>query len=339
MILKFLFGLFGGLFLLKLYFGHSRKKCVNNVSLLGKTAVVTGSNTGIGLRAALELAKRGARVLLACRDQERAELARAEIVKLTGNDSVIIKLVDFSSLASVEKCAKDIQENEPKIDILVNNAGVGGLIDKYTEDGLNICMQVNYFGPTLFTFLLLGEDYSVKDLLKKSSNSRIINVASLLAKMGNFSVKTINQYAGRYGTYANSKLCNIFFTVKLARELKGGFLQKTRKISYLSPIPDARISVFSLHPGAVKTDIFRRLKGWRRALLDLVAYFTFKSPEEGAQTVIYLATEPNLENLSGRHFDDCEAVAAYASAEDPQLIEDVWSETCKLLKIDPKKYI
>ncbi|KAH1012265.1 dehydrogenase/reductase SDR family member 13 [Dendroctonus ponderosae] len=315
MILKFLFGLFGGLLLLKLYFGHSRKKCVNNVSLLGKTAVVTGSNTGIGLRAALELAKRGARVLLACRDQERAELARAEIVKLTGNDSVIIKLVDFSSLASVEKCAKDIQENEPKIDILVNNAGVGGLIDKYTEDGLNICMQVNYFGPTLFTFLLL-------DLLKKSSNSRIINVASLLAKMGNFSVKTINQYAGRYGTYANSKLCNIFFTVKLARELK-----------------DARISVFSLHPGAVKTDIFRRLKGWRRALLDLVAYFTFKSPEEGAQTVIYLATEPNLENLSGRHFDDCEAVAAYASAEDPQLIEDVWSETCKLLKIDPKKYI
>ncbi|XP_050304975.1 retinol dehydrogenase 11-like [Anthonomus grandis grandis] len=313
MYIKFLFGLIGFLIAVKLYFIHSTKRCLNHVCLVGKTVVVTGANTGIGFHSALEFAKRGSKVILACRDRDKAETARKEIVRLSENDRVFVKIVDFSSIKSIKKCAKEIAETEQCVDVLVNNAGAGGLAEKRTKDGFDILMQINYFGPVFFTLLLLP-------LLKNSSKGRIINVASSMAKLATLDPDDPNQYAGRYTTYSNSKLGNILFTVKLAEKLKG-----------------SGISVFSLHPGAIKTDIFRRVSGFRKALLKFVAFFTFKEPEEGAQTIIYAATEQNIEKYSGEHFEECSVVPPYPNAIDPILADKLWLKTCELLQVDCEK--
>ncbi|CAH1135022.1 unnamed protein product [Ceutorhynchus assimilis] len=315
MFLIIIFILTAWLFTLKIYLLFKSKTCLNNVSLIGKTVVVTGANTGIGYCAALDFAKRGARVILACRDREKAEIARTEIVRQTENVNVEVKIVDFARLCSVRERAKDILENEDRLDVLVNNAGAAALLDKVTEDGFQNVMQINYFGPVLFTLLLL-------DLMMKSPKARIINVASVLAKIGKIDPSNLNQYARSLGTYSNSKLGNILFTMMLAEKLKA-----------------TSISVFSLHPGVIRTKIFRRLtmQNWSKTLFNFAAYFTFKTPLQGSQTIIFTATEQNIENLSGRHFEECGVVTSYTSATNRKLAEDLWDETLKLLKINENK--
>lgn len=142
--------------------------------LVGKTAIVTGSNTGkylllnqiflvyyilsgIGFETAKEFAKRGARVILACRNKEKAEAAQRQIIEATDNTNVVIKLVDFSSLDSVRAFAKDINENEKRLDILVNNAGTADAGKPVSKDGLELIMQTNYFSSFLLTVLLIGK--------------------------------------------------------------------------------------------------------------------------------------------------------------------------------------
>ncbi|KAF2887869.1 hypothetical protein ILUMI_18304, partial [Ignelater luminosus] len=123
--------------------------------LVGKTTIVTGANTGIGFCTALDFAKRGAKVIIACRNKNKAEKARHTIIEQTGNSNVIVRIVDFTSLASVRAFARQIKETEDRLDILVNNAGVFGVANVTTDDGLNLSMHTNYFGPTLLTLLLI----------------------------------------------------------------------------------------------------------------------------------------------------------------------------------------
>ncbi|KAF2890331.1 hypothetical protein ILUMI_15842, partial [Ignelater luminosus] len=123
--------------------------------LYGKTTIVTGANTGIGFHTALDFAKRGAKVILACRNKDKAEKARHTIIEQTGNSNVIVGIVDLASLASVRAFARQIKETEDRLDILVNNAGGFGIANVTTDDGLNLSMQINYFGPTLLTLLLI----------------------------------------------------------------------------------------------------------------------------------------------------------------------------------------
>lgn len=143
--------------------------------LVGKTTLITGSNTGnefllnncemvtlfvrigIGYETAKEFAKRGARVILACRNKEKAEEAKKNIIKESDNTNVIVKIVDFSSLDSVRAFAEDINATEERLDILVNNAGAANLGKHITDDGLDPTMQVNYFSSFLLTILLIGE--------------------------------------------------------------------------------------------------------------------------------------------------------------------------------------
>jgi len=132
--------------------------CHSKTTLTVKTVIITGANTGIGKETALDLAKRGARVILACRNVQKAELAKGEIIKTSGNYNVIVRELDLASLASVRTFATGILESESRLDILINNAGVAGQAEKQlTEDGLEYRMQSNYFGHFLLTNLLLGE--------------------------------------------------------------------------------------------------------------------------------------------------------------------------------------
>nr|XP_023026933.1 retinol dehydrogenase 11-like [Leptinotarsa decemlineata] len=290
----------------KLYIKVTTGLCKSQVCLKGKTALITGANTGIGYETALDFAKRGARVILACRDEKRARQACNQIMKETNNTDVVYKLVDLASFKSVRKFAEDVNNTEERLDILVNNAGAGRLGNQRTEDDLPIILQVNYFSHFLLTNLLL-------DLLKKNP-SRIVNVSAIGAKLGNIDIKTLTVYKGDSDQYITSKLCQILFTIELSSRL-----QNTNVTSY------------SLHPGVIKTEIFRNLEAWKRRLILFLIEIFYKTAPEGAQTQIYCAIENGLEKYSGQHFHDCKLVSRYKSARDPELAKAVWEESERIV--------
>ncbi|XP_056639914.1 retinol dehydrogenase 11-like [Diorhabda sublineata] len=283
-------------------------RCNNKVCLTGKTVIVTGSNTGIGFETALECAKRGAKVIVACRDELKGSVAVQNIKTLTGNYDVILKLIDFSSLQSVRRFADDVLLTEERLDILINNAGALALGNHITDDGFQLEMQVNYFGPALLTLILI-------DLLKKSAPSRIVNVSSIAAKRAKMkSVDKLMAYDGHFDCYANTKLCVILFTQELSKRLK-----------------QFDVSVFTLHPGYIATEILTRHLGPFKSCLTYMSRRIFKSPEEGAQTTLYCALEPGIEHLTGGFFIECQYQEHFKTAQNPILAEQLWYETIKVL--------
>ncbi|XP_031603285.1 retinol dehydrogenase 13-like isoform X2 [Oreochromis aureus] len=151
--------------------------CHSKARLDGKTVLITGANTGIGKETAVDMARRGARVILACRDMEKANKAAEEVKKRSGNDSVIVRKLDLASLQSIRQLAKDVLASEERLDVLINNAGIMSCPKWKTEDGFEMQFGVNHLGHFLLTNCLL-------DLLKKSSPSRIVNVSSLAHERG-----------------------------------------------------------------------------------------------------------------------------------------------------------
>ncbi|XP_042634701.1 retinol dehydrogenase 12-like [Cyprinus carpio] len=269
------------------------------VKLKGKTAIVTGANTGIGKFIALDFARRGARVILACRSEVRGTAALQEIRGSTGNQNVHLRLLDTSSLNSVRKFASRILEEEKELHILVNNAGASGLPGKITADGLEITFATNHVGPFLLTSLLL-------DLLKKSAPARIVNVSSMNHWKGEVN---FDHFHGRNlkhvmdAAYNHTKLHNIIWTNELARRLQG-----------------TGVTANSLHPGVVMTDIMRNYNFIIRFLFNLVGFFFFKTAEEGAFSPIYCAVSEEVEGITGKYFDsDCSLVLPAPSARDPAL--------------------
>uniref|UniRef100_A0A8B9KGF5 Dehydrogenase/reductase (SDR family) member 13a, duplicate 3 n=1 Tax=Astyanax mexicanus TaxID=7994 RepID=A0A8B9KGF5_ASTMX len=205
-----------------IYYGvFSRSRCRSKATLQGKTAIVTGSNTGIGKATALDLAKRGARVILACRNKQKAEAAVFDIRRESGNTAVLFMPLDLASLKSVRTFAETFLKTEPRLDLLINNAGLMG--PGRTEDGFGIAFGVNHLGHFLLTLLLL-------DRLKASGQSRIVNVSALLHRLGSVDFNTLNTHkdlvTGQsswhcFKAYCHSKLCNVLFTRELANRLEG----------------------------------------------------------------------------------------------------------------------
>ena len=187
---------------------------------LGKTAVVTGANTGIGKETALDFAQRGARVILACRDGDKAKDAAREITAETGSDKVVVRILDLGCFESVRAFAKLINETEERLDILVNNAGLSGTYI-LTKDGYESIFQVNYLSHFLLTLLLIEK-------LKKSAPSRIVNVSSLghEAKDADFrghleDFTPPKETCDLVSRYCQSKLAQVVFTKDLSRRLEG----------------------------------------------------------------------------------------------------------------------
>ena len=218
------------------------KSCRSKATLTGKTVIVTGANTGIGLETTLDLAGRGARVILACRSEERGERAAVQVRRKTGNQNIHYVHLDLASMQSIRTFAKRILEEEPHIDILVNNAGVLLSTYKQTEDGFEATMGVNHLGPFLLTNLLLPR-------MLTTQNSRIVNVSSTLYKHCSEldlpamqSLKEPANYSRR-SAYCQSKLANILFTRALSRRLEG-----------------TSVCTYALHPGAIfTTDLGREV--------------------------------------------------------------------------------
>lgn len=289
--------------------------CKCSKHLVGKVVIVTGGNAGIGYEAAKDFAERGARVILACRNDERGIAARDKIRRETGNEDVHFKKLDLASFASIRTFADDIIKNEKRLDILVNNAGMVMKPEKIlTEDGLLVGMQANHFGPFLMTYLLL-------DKVKTSAPSRIINVSSSGHFRGKVEFDNLNMEKetsiNPFRVYVNSKLCNILMTIELARQLQG-----------------TGVTTYSLCPGAVFTDIVYDIHWWwYQALVPLFRRVMMKSPREGAQTTIYLAVSPDVTDFCGKYFKDCAVAKTSKLAQDENLARKLWEVSEKICKV------
>ncbi|GAA6217715.1 retinol dehydrogenase 12-like [Lates japonicus] len=286
--------------------------CRSKVRLEGKTVVITGANTGIGKETALDMAKRGARVILACRDMTRARIAADEIRQTSGNGNVVVKKLDLASLQSVRDFAKDIQENEERLDILINNAGVMMCPKWKTEDGFEMQFGVNHLGHFLLTNCLL-------DQLKKSAPSRIVIVSSLAHEKGQIHFDDINldKDYDRVKSYRQSKLANVLFCRELATRLQG-----------------TGVTTYCLHPGVIRTDLgrhlFPTLALWKR-ILAMSFMMLIKSPWEGAQTTIYCAVDESLENVSGLYYSDCAPKKVAPQALDDAAAKRLWDLSASMV--------
>ncbi|XP_019879193.2 retinol dehydrogenase 11 [Aethina tumida] len=301
----------------KLYIKLTTGWCRSQTCLVGKTAIVTGANTGIGYETALDFAKRGATVILACRNKTRAEAAAERIILETGNENVIVKIIDMENLDSVRAFAKDINTTVNKLDILVNNAGAGIMKDERIGlKKLQKTILINHYGPFLLTNLLLN-------LLKKSGPSRIVNVSSIAAKQAKLDWDDLNAHPGVHAVYGNSKLMNILFTIELAKKLNG-----------------TEVTTYSLHPGVIETEFLRNLNKWFKVPLQFMVSKFFKNATEGAQTTIYCSVQRGLEKLTGEHFEDCHLVQRYAIAQDPSAPQRLWEKSEEMvgLTAEEKQY-
>ncbi|XP_026578897.1 dehydrogenase/reductase SDR family member 13-like [Pseudonaja textilis] len=297
-----------GLYALVYYYFVAATRCRNTVSLRGKTVLITGGNAGIGKATAVDLARRGARVILACRDKARGESAMYDIRRESGNSEVILMILDLASLSSVRDFAQTFLASEPRLDILINNAGVvkGG----QTADGFDLVFQVNHLGHFLLTHLLL-------DQLKRCVPSRIVILSSGMHFFGKIDFQTIHKSGeGMWKpiqSYCNSKLANILHARELAKRLEG-----------------TNVTCYAVHPGSVGTEIGYSCSWWLCWLLYLVQAFR-RNCDAGAQTSIYCATEEGIESLSGGYFVDCHLLEPWSKARDDQLAKKLWEFSERLL--------
>eukprot|EP00794_Sanderia_malayensis_P020288 gene20287-22274_t len=290
----------------KIFWPKRAALCENRNSLKGKTVVITGANTGIGRAVAEDLARREAKVILACRNIISAENAAVAIAKEIGKEvepNIVVKKLDLSSFKSIREFANELMAVEERIDILINNAGIFGCPFSQTEDGFEMTFGVNHLGHFLLTNLLL-------DKLSESTPSRIIIVASKLYERAKIDFENLNGQKSyvKWYAYAQSKLANLLFAHQLNKIAPEG------------------VTVNSLHPGFVATNLARhmidtRLKRW---LYPIFSYLFMKPPKEGAQTVIYLATANEVANISGKYFGNCEMEELKEHATDDETAEKLW---------------
>ncbi|XP_042366235.1 retinol dehydrogenase 12, like [Plectropomus leopardus] len=275
-----------------------------------KTVLITGANTGIGKETAIDLAKRGAKIIMACRDMERAQAAAKEVIENSGNENVICMKLDLADSKSIREFAEAINRDEPKLNILINNAGVMVCPYGKTADGFEMQIGVNHFGHFLLTYLLV-------DLVKRSAPARIITVSSMAHSWGSINLEDINSEKGynKNSAYAQSKLANILFTRSLAKRLEG-----------------TGVTTYSLHPGVVQTDLWRHLSGPQQFFMKMVSPFT-KNSTQGAQTSIYCAVEPSLDKESGSYYSDCAPANCSAAGKDDVLAEKLWELSCRMLSV------
>lgn len=255
-------------------------------TVAGKTVVVTGANDGIGKETVRELAMRGGRIIMACRNTEKGEQARNEIVEETKNEQVVVRELDLSSLESVQNFADNFNKTESRLDILINNAGVMVMSKELTKDGLESHFGVNHIGHFLLTNLLL-------DKLKACSPSRIINVSSVAQfHSGPMKLDDLNSEKSFSGLnrYSQSKLANVLHVMELTKRLQG-----------------TGVTATAVHPGFVRTKLVRQtgLNCCLRVINNYIFLPFSITPVQGAQTSLKVALDKTLETVSGKYFADC----------------------------------
>ncbi|MFC2113290.1 SDR family oxidoreductase [Bacteroidota bacterium] len=266
----------------------------------GKTVLVTGATSGIGKAAAIELARKGARVVFTYRNREKGDLTMAEIRKVTGSEKVHMLELDLASLDSVHKMTKNFLADFDQLDVLINNAGGYFGYRRSTEEGFEYTFGVNHLGHFLLTNLL-------KDKLI-ASRSRIINVSSAAQKAGKINFDDLmfeNRFHG-FRAYAQAKLANIVFSYELHRRWG-----------------DRGITANAVHPGAVGTNFGYDARPVFKFLIKLGKPI-LKSPKKGAETIVYLASSQEVEGISGKYYASLKQLKSNAESYKQEVWKRLW---------------
>lgn len=274
----------------------------------GKIVLITGATNGIGLITAHELARRGGKVVIVGRDSNRTQRVAEEIKRQTLNDAVHTLLADLSSQAQVRRLAAEFKAQYPHLDVLVNNAGAVFAKRQVSVDGIEMTLAVNHLAPFLLTNLLL-------DALKTGARARIVTVASVAHSGMRIPFDDMNHEFGRYRNfvvYGQSKLMNIMFTYEMARRLAG-----------------TTVTANTLHPGFVATNFGKSNGGLWNTVFTLSRPFSI-SPEQGAQTSIYLASSPEVASVSGQYFAKCKATKSSPVSYDREAQQRLWATSEEL---------
>jgi NAD(P)-dependent dehydrogenase (short-subunit alcohol dehydrogenase family) len=277
-------------------------------SMQGKTVIVTGATNGIGLISARELAGMGARVVVISRNQQKCVTVAEQIKTQTGNSQVEYIAADLSTRAGVQQAAHEFKKQHTRLDVLLNNAGAVFMSRQLSKDGIELTFALNHLNYFHLTILLL-------DVLKASDSARIVNVSSDAhrgAKLVFDDLQSEKNYNGMT-VYSRSKLANLLFTYELARKLDG-----------------ARVTANALHPGFVSTGFGKNNGKLMKIVLGLLSPIQ-RSPEEGAQTSVYLASSPEVQKITGKYFADCKPLESDPASYERSAAEKLWQMSLEMI--------
>jgi NAD(P)-dependent dehydrogenase (short-subunit alcohol dehydrogenase family) len=271
----------------------------------GKVCIITGANSGIGKATALEFAKSGATLVMACRDRAKGESALAEITEASGSTTIELMILDLSIQKSVREMATSFLKKYDRLHVLVNNAGVFKSRRVVTPDGLETMFSTSFLGHFLLTNLLL-------DRLKTSAPSRIINVTAPSTTKLNFDDLQGEEKFSAFTAFGASKMCNLLFSYDLARRLSG-----------------TNVTSNAIHPGLSKSNIMNEASGILRWGLNLLS----SPPDQAAKAITYLASAGSLEGVTGKFFKGQKEIASAPYARDEQIQRQLWDVGEKLVRM------
>ena len=272
-----------------------------NGGMGGKTVLITGGTSGIGKAMAVAMTAMGANVVVVGRNPARGKAAVEEIKARSHSESVELMLADLSVQSEVRRLAEEFLERYDRLDVLANNAGLVQSKRTETPDGIETTLAINHLAPFLLTNLLL-------DRLKGSAPSRVITVSSEAQRWGNMDFEDMQsrrKYRG-FPVYGMTKLANIMFTFELAERLGG-----------------TGVSANCLHPGSVGTNFGQNNRG-AMALFFRTFKLFMRSPEQGADTLIWLSSSFEVDGVSGKYFSDRKEIEAKKVAYDPAARRRLW---------------
>ena len=281
----------------------------------GKVCMVTGATAGIGYYTALEIARMGASVIIIGRDQTQCISSVKMIKEDTGNQSVEFLVADLSSQAQIRAVIKPFYKQHDHLDVLVNNAGAFFLLRKLSVEGIEMTWAVNHLAYFLLTNLLI-------EALKASQGARVVNVSSgsHYNEHLDFNDLQLSKFYNPMQAYGRSKLANILFTYELARRMAG-----------------TGITSNALTPGRVATDIWKKVNRWLTPLINPVMQRIGRTPLEGAQTSIYLATSPEVEGVTSKYYTDKRPVRSSAVSYDLDAAQRLWGISSQMVGLEVRR--
>lgn len=277
--------------------------------MTGKCCMVTGATGGIGRAIARGLLERGAEVVLVCRNPQRGAALCNQLIAETGNKNAHLMLADLSSQQAIFELTQAFTKRFERLDVLINNAAVVLRHRQETVDGLEMQFAVNHMAPFLLTNLL-------REPLERAAPARIINVASEAHRRAGLAIDDLQSercYNART-VYQRTKLANLLFTFECARRF-----------------PASKVTANCLHPGVFPTEVLGQYVGhW---ITSIPFKWLFPNPAKGADTPLYLAEAPELKSISGGYFIQREAVRASELSRDPELANELWRQSERLVKL------